>query len=105
MKAPTNRVHLSTTVLLTIGAFDLITTLIWLSRGGREGNQFFAMLASHGSLPLVAGKLAFLFIPVLVLEYARAKRPVSAEIGTWVAVVGYLILYVPHILALGGAGN
>ena len=94
--------RLSTVCLLTIGTFDLITTLMWLNRGGGEGNAAFATLARHGSLALVAGKLVFLFIPVLMLEYARTKRPVSAEIGTWVATLAYFALYANHLLQLQG---
>jgi uncharacterized protein DUF5658 len=91
---------LSTIVLLTIATFDLVTTLLWLTKGQMEGNQFFAMLASHGLVVLVLGKLVFLFIPVAMLEYARSKRPLSGEIGTWIAAAGYAYLYVGHILQL-----
>lgn len=94
------KVRLGTTVLLTIGAFDLVTTLMWLNGGGREGNPFFASLAQMGSVPLVLGKLLFLFGPVLLIEYARTKRPWTAEIGTWAAVFLYAYLYVGHLLGL-----
>jgi len=97
-----DRVHLSTLVLLTIGAFDLVTTLIWLNRGGLEGNPLFSMFASMGSFALVFAKLAFLIIPVLILEYARSKRPASGEIGTWVAAGAYAFLYIRHLLSLRG---
>ncbi len=102
MKVLNGRVHLSTLILLVVGCFDLVTTLMWLNRGGGEGNPFFAFLASQGSLALVAGKLAFLFLPVMALEYARTKRPQTAELGTWVAAILYLFLYTRHILALRG---
>ena len=92
--------HLSTVVLLTIGTFDLVTTLMWLNRGGGEGNPLFAELARHGSLILVMGKLIFLFVPVLILEYARSKRPLSGELGTWVAAGLYAFLYVRHLLEI-----
>jgi len=92
--------RLSTIILLTIATFDLVTTLMWLHEGQKEGNPFFAFLASHGSLALALGKLVYLFIPIAILEYARTKRPISAEIGTWVAVAGYAYLYVGHLLML-----
>jgi hypothetical protein len=91
---------LSTTVLLTIATFDLVTTLIWLNMGGLEGNPLFAFIASFGSLPLVAAKFTYLLIPVAILEYARMKRPTSAEIGTWLAAGLYAYLYVGHLLQL-----
>lgn len=94
------KVHLSTLCLLTIGTFDLVTTLIWLNRGQVEGNPVFAYFAEGGSFALVGAKLVFLFGPILILEFARRHRPTSAEIGTWVAVVGYLYLYVGHLIQL-----
>jgi|GEM_PF-2803356 len=94
--------RLSTVLLLTVGTFDLVTTLMWLNAGGLEGNRLFAWFAGHGSFALVAGKLTFLLGPVLLLEFARTRRPVTAEIGTWVAFAAYLYLYVGHLLRLQG---
>lgn len=94
------KVYISTLALITVAMFDLVTTLMWLHNGMAEGNQFFAWLAGHGSLALVFAKLLFIIIPVLILEYARSKRPVTAEIGTWIATGLYLYLYVGHLLAL-----
>lgn len=95
-----DEVRLSTVVLLTIGTFDLVTTLIWLNRGGAEGNPLFAEFARHGSLALVFAKLIYLIIPVLILEYARSKRPISGELGTWIAAALYAYLYIRSLLAL-----
>jgi hypothetical protein len=86
--------------LLTVGAFDLVTTLVWLNMGHAEGNPLFAWLAGYGGFALVGGKLLFLFGPVLILEWARVRRPVSAEIGTWLALILYLWLYVGHLRAM-----
>lgn len=96
----TQRVRISTLALLTLGTFDLVTTLMWLKMGGLEGNPVFNYFAERGSLALVGAKLAFLFGPVLMLEYARKYRPVTAEIGTWAAFLGYLYLYATHLLAM-----
>jgi hypothetical protein len=94
------KVHLSTLCLLTIGTFDLVTTLMWLHAGNGEGNPVFGYFVQFGSLALVGAKLAFLFGPVLLLELARKHRPLTAELGTWVAVAGYAYLYVGHLLQL-----
>lgn len=94
-------IRLSTTVLLTIATFDLVTTLMWLNMGGLEGNPFFAYIARSGSLALVAAKLLYLMVPVTLLEYARTRRPTSAEIGTWCAAGLYAFLYVGHLLQMG----
>ena len=95
-----SRVHLSTLVLVTVALFDLVTTLMWLNAGQGEGNPFFASLAYHGSVPFVIGKLAFLALPVLAIEWARTKRPLTAEIGTWVAAIAYAYMWGSHVLAL-----
>jgi hypothetical protein len=94
------KVHISTLALITIALFDLVTTLIWLHNGMAEGNAVFAWMAAHGSFALVFGKLLFLVGPVLILEYARTVRPLSAEIGTWIAASLYAYLYVNHLLML-----
>lgn len=95
-----SHVHLSTAVLLTIATFDLVTTLIWLNMGGMEGNPFFAWVAQHGSLALVAAKMIYLIVPVSILEYVRSKKPRSGEIGTWAAAALYATLYVGHLLQM-----
>ena len=92
--------HLSTLVLLTIGMFDLVTTLVWLSMGFQEGNRLFAWLASMGTVPFVIGKLVFLIGPVMILEYARKTHPKSAEQGTWVAPGFYALFYVSHLVQM-----
>lgn len=86
--------------LTTIALFDLVTTLIWLNAGMAEGNPLFAWLASHGSLPFVMGKLAFVALPIMAIEWARRRRPVTAEIGTWVAAGAYAFLWGSHVVRL-----
>jgi hypothetical protein len=95
-----SHVRLSTLVLVTIAMFDLVTTLMWLRGGNREGNPLFAMLASHGSFALVGGKLLFLVLPILMIEWARTKRPLTAEIGTWIAAVAYGYLWGSHVWSM-----
>ncbi|HVL38659.1 MAG TPA: DUF5658 family protein [Fimbriimonadaceae bacterium] len=95
-----SKVHTSTAVLVTIGLFDLVTTLMWLNQGFGEGNPLFRWLASHGTAPFVLGKILFLVGPVLLLEYARKTHPKSAEQGTWIAAGFYLLFYGSHVAAL-----
>lgn len=97
---PASRVRLSTLVLVTVALFDLVSTMMWLNLGHGEGNPLFARLAGIGTGPFVLGKVAFLVLPLLALEYARTKRPKSAEIGTWVAAVAYVGLWGSHVLRL-----
>ena len=94
------QVRLSTLVLVTVAMFDLFTTMMWLNAGYGEGNPLFALLASHGSYVFILGKLVFLVLPLMLIEWARTKRPITAEIGTWVASVAYMYLWGSHVLGL-----
>ncbi|MCW5941410.1 MAG: pentapeptide repeat-containing protein [Fimbriimonadaceae bacterium] len=98
-----SEVRLSTLCLVTVGLFDLVTTVVFLAIGGEEGNPLFAgLFEEYGPLGLVLGKVVFLAGPVLLLEYVRTKSPTSAEQGTWVAFLAYLALYGTHLVTLRG---
>ncbi|MCL4284800.1 MAG: hypothetical protein KJZ62_06835 [Fimbriimonadaceae bacterium] len=95
-----SRVQLSTLVLATVAIFDLATTILLLGRGFSEGNPIFRWLLALGPWAFVFGKAALLAGPILLLEYARTKKPALAESATWVAALLYLFLYISHILKL-----
>lgn len=97
---PGNRLHLSTLVLVTLGTFDLVTTLMWLDAGYAEGNPLFEYFALRGAMSLTIAKIGFLVGPIMLLEIARRYRPRTAELGTWVAAGAYAYLYVGHLLSL-----
>ena len=94
------RPRLSTTVLVTVAAFDLVTTIFWLRMGQKEGNPLFAYFASLGDVPFICAKVVYVAVPIGILEYARTKRPKSAEIGTWIAALVYIYLYASHLLQM-----
>lgn len=94
------RAQLSTTVLCTIATFDLLTTIMLVIIGFKEGNPLFSWLLKHGFVAFALGKLIFLLGPILILEWARTKKPQSAEAGTWIAVGFYVFLYVKQLLYL-----
>lgn len=91
-------VHLSTKVLVTIGLFDLITSLLLFRLGFTESNPIFRRLLEYGTWAFIGGKVLMLAGPVLLLEYVRTTHPKSAEQGTWIAAIAYLTLYVLHIV-------
>ncbi|MFI5386848.1 MAG: DUF5658 family protein [Fimbriimonadales bacterium] len=99
MRSP---VRLSTLCLLLVGVGDLVVSLRWLHAGHGEGNPLFAWLAHYGSLVFALGKVLFLAGPIAILEYARKYRPVSAEVGTWIATLLYLLFLGAHIRGLFG---
>ncbi len=92
-----NKVHLSTLCLVTIGLFDLVTTMMLLNQGFGESNPLFGPLLRFGGLAFVLAKVFFLAGPILILEFARTKHPRSAEQGTWIAFVAYTALYLSHL--------
>ena len=95
------QVRLSTLVLVTIGMFDLVSTLMWMNQGFGEGNPLFSTIAqSGGSVAFAIAKLLFLAGPIALLEVVRRTRPDSAEQGTWLAAGLYGFLYVTHIAQL-----
>ncbi len=96
-------VHLSTLCLVTLGLFDLVSTVLLFNRGFGEGNPLFSWLASMGPFAFVFGKVAFLAGPILLLEYVRKTRPDTAETGTWVAFIVYATLYVLQLLRIRGS--
>lgn len=96
-----NEVRLSTVLLVAIGTFDLVTTLMWMNSGFMEGNPIFAAIAAHGSIFFALCKLVFLFGPVLILEFARNRKPMLADCATWFAICAYLGLYGGHLIQLG----
>ncbi|MBN9500867.1 MAG: hypothetical protein J0H02_03700 [Armatimonadetes bacterium] len=95
-----SKVHLSTLCLVTLGLFDLVTTVMLFGRGFGEGNPLFAWLAGQGPWHFVFGKAIFLVLPVLALEYVRKRHPHSAEQGTWIAFIAYATLYVLQLLRI-----
>jgi hypothetical protein len=96
------RVRLSTLILVTIGLFDLVTSLLLISRGFGEANPIFSWLLRFGSPAFAIGKAVMLAGPILVLEYVRSKDPRKGDAGTWIAVVLYAALYVSHIVRMRG---
>jgi hypothetical protein len=97
-----SHVRLSTACLVTIGLFDLVTTILLLGRGMGEGNPIFNRLLQHGPWAFVMGKVLFLAGPILIIEYARKSHPKTAEQATWIAFGAYAFLYVAQLLRIRG---
>jgi len=97
------RIHLSTICLVTLGLADLAFTLVLMRQGLQEGNPIFrALQREYGQTGFIAGKVALLVGPVLLLEFVRTKHPKSAEQGTWIAFGAYFFLLAYQFLRLRG---
>jgi hypothetical protein len=83
----------SVLVLAAVAMLDLVTTLLFLKLGFREGNPLFAWLFQLGVGAFISGKVVLLAIPIMLLQYARQFNAKSAEQGTWLAVVFYCAFY------------
>lgn len=95
--------HLSTLCLVTVGVTDLIFTIALLGQGFGEGNPLFRwLLREFGPAGFIGGKALLLSGPVLLLEWVRTKKPVSAEQGTWIAFIAYFGLLVLQFVRLRG---
>ena len=94
------KVHLSTAVLVMVAFADLASTIKWLSIGGQEGNPLFARFWEMGPLVFILAKAIYVAFPIAILEWVRTKRPISAEVGTWVAGLAYLAIWGSHLVAL-----
>ena len=97
-----SHVRLSTACLVTIGLFDLLTTILLLGRGLGEGNPIFNSLLAIGPWAFVLGKVVFLAGPILIIEFARKSHPTTAEQATWIAFAAYAILYVTQLMRIRG---
>ncbi len=97
-----SNVRLSTACLVTIGLFDLVTTIMLFGRGMGEGNPIFSWLLQFGPWAFVMGKIVFLVGPILILEYVHQKHPLTAEQGTWIAFGAYALLYGIQLLKIRG---
>ncbi|MEZ5163988.1 MAG: hypothetical protein R2688_09640 [Fimbriimonadaceae bacterium] len=53
-----------------------------------------------GPLVFILAKAIYVAIPIGILEWVRTKRPISAEVGTWVAALAYLAIWGSHLVAL-----
>jgi hypothetical protein len=92
--------RLSTILLLTIGLFDLVASLMMFRMGYTEGNPLFRYLLEQSQASFVFGKIVFLAAPIAMLEYAHQIKPKTGEIGTWVAFWLYATIYVAHMIRL-----
>jgi hypothetical protein len=102
----TMRLSRESWIILAIGTLDLATTLLWVGRSGaQEANPIFRYYLAMGPFWFVLAKFVCLLCPILLLEFARVKRPGSAIRGARIAIAGYLMVYVigvanlnPHLL-------
>lgn len=84
-----------TCILAGICLLDLISTLWLLHRhGAAEANPLMARFLAQGTLTFVLAKVAFVALPLALIEWARQHRPVFVKRAATVAIVAYLSFYV-----------
>ncbi len=83
--------------LLNIG--DAVFTLLWLQRGGGEGNPIMQAMLDIGVGAFLFQKCIIVGIWLLILTAHRNYR--SARLGLWSTLTVYTLLIVYHLLLVG----
>ena len=91
-------------ILLFIGSADLATTILWIERGmAEEANPLFHFFWNQGLLAFIAAKYLFLLGPILLLEWARWRRPRFALMGLRAGALAYVLLYGAGVASINSA--
>jgi hypothetical protein len=84
-----------TCLLAIICLLDLISTLWLLHRhGAAEANPLMARFLAHGALAFVLAKVAFVALPLGLIEWARRHRPLFVKRAANLAIAAYLTCYI-----------
>jgi len=97
----------STFVLGTVCFLDLAST-VWIvnARRAAEANPFMNLFLAHGVYVFVGAKLALSIAPLMILEWARRRRPLFVVMASTFAVTAYVLCYVLGVAcANAGAGS
>jgi hypothetical protein len=81
-------------VIVTLGVADLVSTLVWVDHhGAREANPLFARYLEMGPLWFSLMKGVLIACPILILEWARQRRPRFTRYASRFAIAAYLGMY------------
>jgi tellurite resistance protein TehA-like permease len=81
-------------LIAAVGIADLATTLYWVGHhGAEEANPIFNLYLSMGAGWFAIVKLIMLAMPIVLLEYARRRKPKVAHRGAQFAFCAYIGLY------------
>lgn len=97
-------VYSPTDVLIMLGIFilnigDALFTLLWLQRGGGEGNPLMQAMLDIGIGAFLFQKCVIVGIWLLILTAHRNYR--AARIGLWSALTIYTLLVMYHLVLVG----
>jgi hypothetical protein len=88
------RIARETWVILGIGLADLITTIVFIQNdGAQEANPLFRSFLEMGLLAFIMAKIICLGGPLLVLEWARTRRPRFTIVASRSVILVYLLMY------------
>src|SRR6266699_2705460 len=89
------RVAVESVIILAIGVIDLVTTLVWVRQAGaREANPIFRSYLDLGTPYFIAAKMLLLAGPIILLEWARRRRPAFTRLASRFAIAAYAFAYV-----------
>ncbi len=85
--------------IAVIGLADLVTTVVWVEyHGAAEANPIFSHYLDKGIFWFALMKLVMLAAPLVVLEWARHRRPRFTLCASRFAIGAYCCLYVAGLL-------
>jgi hypothetical protein len=87
--------------ILLLNIFDAFFTLIWLQRGGAEGNPLMAWLLEHGNGPFLVQKCIVVGLWLLLLVVHKNFRVARLGLYSLAAIYSLLILYHFALMASG----
>jgi uncharacterized membrane protein len=93
-------------VIAVIGLTDLITTIIFIrNHNAAEANPLFRFFWEMGLPAFIFAKFILLFCPLLVLEWARVRRPRLVMQAQRFSIAAYLGLYCIGVYRLNHSSN
>lgn len=94
MTAALRRLSIETYLIALIGMVDLLATIALLqSERAVEGNPLMNFYLSHGLVTFAVMKGVFTAMPLVILEWARRRRPEFVRKLSRVAIATYVGMY------------
>lgn len=90
-------------MIAVLGIADLITTIVFIEHhGAEEANPLFRHLWEMGLFAFISAKLLLIACPLMVLEWARKRRPLFTMRALRGAIAAYIMLYGIGFVRLNG---
>lgn len=89
--------------IFVLNIFDALFTLLWLQRGGGEGNPLMAWLLEHGNEAFLLQKCLVVGLWLVLLVVHKNFR--LARLGLWSLASLYALLVAYHLVLIGSGAD